>query len=71
MPSHKVRVLPEVGALVGEDPSWDVPVYNSTVRTYWVEPETGAIGVDVAETAVAIARMWTSPEAPRGSVTSQ
>lgn len=41
VPGRQIRTREDTGALVGEARAYDAPVWNSSVRTMWVEPVTG------------------------------
>ena len=52
-PAHQIRTQADSGLLVGEAKTWDVPVWNQSIKTLWVEPVTGtplAVKVDTKTT---------------------
>ena len=52
-PAHRIRTQADSGRLVGEARTYDVPVWNQSTKTVWIEPVTGtalAIKVDTKTT---------------------
>jgi hypothetical protein len=41
VPAHQIQTQADSGTLVGEASGYDVPVWNQSTKTLWVEPVTG------------------------------